>query len=65
MGATALKTAKEIKDENSKRYLAILRDKAAMTDIDKAVKDSIELLNQHISDALKKGEMDQRMTPMI
>ena len=59
MGATALKNAKEIKDENRKRYMAILQDKAAMTDIDKAVKDSIEMLNQHISDALKKGEMDQ------
>ena len=30
-----------------------------MTDIDQAVKDSIELLNTHISDALNKGEMDQ------
>lgn len=59
MGATALKTAKQIKDENKKRYLAILQDKAAMTDIDQAVKDSIELLNTHISDALDKGEMDQ------
>ena len=58
-GATALKSAKEIKDENNKRYLAILQDKAAMTDIDKAVRDSIELLNTHISDALDKGEMDQ------
>ena len=58
-GATALKTAKQIKDENKARYIAILRDKAAMTDIDKAVKDSIEMLNQHISDALNKGEMDQ------
>lgn len=59
MGATALKTAKQIKDENNKRYLAILQDKAAMTDIDQAVKDSIELLNTHISDALNKGELDQ------
>ena len=58
-GATALKSAKQIKDENNKRYLAILQDKAAMTDIDQAVKDSIELLNKHISDALNKGEMDQ------
>jgi len=58
-GATALKTAKEIKQENQKRYNAILQDKAAMTDIDKAVRDSIELLNTHISDALDKGEMDQ------
>jgi len=58
-GATALKTAKEIKQENQKRYTAILQDKAAMTDIDKAVRDSIELLNTHISDALDKGEMDQ------
>ncbi len=58
-GATALKSAKDIKDENRKRYMAILQDKAAMTDIDKAVKDSIELLNTHISDALNKGEMDQ------
>jgi len=58
-GATALKTAKDIKDENKKRYTAILQDKAAMTDIDKAVRDSIELLNTHISDALDKGEMDQ------
>ena len=58
-GATALKTAKQIKDENKARYTAILQDKAAMTDIDKAVRDSIELLNAHISDALDKGEMDQ------
>ena len=58
-GATALKSAKDIKDENRKRYMAILQDKAAMTDIDKAVRDSIELLNTHISDALNKGEMDQ------
>jgi len=58
-GASALKTAKEIKQENQKRYTAILQDKAAMTDIDKAVRDSIELLNTHISDALDKGEMDQ------
>ena len=58
-GATALKTAKDIKDENKARYTAILQDKAAMTDIDKAVRDSIELLNTHISDALNKGEMDQ------
>jgi len=58
-GATALKSAKAIKDENKARYIDILRDKAAMTDIDKAVKDSIELLNTHISDALQKGEMDQ------
>ena len=58
-GATALKTAKQIKDENKARYTAILQDKAAMTDIDKAVRDSIEMLNQHISDALDKGEMDQ------
>jgi hypothetical protein len=58
-GATALKTAKDIKKENQARYDAILTDRAAMTDIDKAVKDSIELLNQHISDALKDGNMDQ------
>ncbi len=58
-GATALKTAKDIKKENQARYNAILTDRAAMTDIDKAVKDSIELLNQHISDALKDGNMDQ------
>ncbi len=58
-GATALKTAKQIKDENKARYTAILQDKAAMTDIDKAVRDSIELLNTHISDALDKGEMDK------
>ena len=58
-GATALKTAKDIKKENQARYDAILTDRAAMTDIDKAVKDSIELLNQHISDALKAGTMDQ------
>ena len=58
-GATALKAAKDIKKENQARYDAILTDRAAMTDIDKAVKDSIELLNQHISDALKDGNMDQ------
>jgi len=58
-GATALKSAKDIKKENQARYDAILTDRAAMTDIDKAVKDSIELLNQHISDALKAGTMDQ------
>lgn len=58
-GATALKTAKDIKKENQARYDAILTDRAAMTDIDKAVKDSIELLNQHISDALNAGTMDQ------
>ena len=58
-GATALKTAKDIKKENQARYNAILTDRAAMTDIDKAVKDSIELLNQHISDALKAGTIDQ------
>ena len=58
-GATALKTAKDIKKENQARYDAILTDRAAMTDIDKAVKDSIELLNQHISDALRDGNMDQ------
>ena len=58
-GATALKSARAIKDENQARYDAILTDRAAMTDIDKAVKDSIELLNQHISDALKDGNMDQ------
>ena len=58
-GATALKDAKSIKDENLKRYNAILTDRAAMTDVDQAVKDSIELLNQHISDALKNGTMDK------
>jgi len=58
-GATALKSAKDIKKENKNRYDAILADRASMTDIDKAVKDSIELLNTHISDALSKGEMDQ------
>ena len=58
-GATALKDAKSIKDENLKRYNAILTDRAAMTDVDQAVKDSIELLNQHISDALKDGTMDK------
>ena len=58
-GATALKDAKSIKDENRKRYNAILTDRAAMTDVDQAVKDSIELLNQHISDALKDGTMDK------
>jgi len=58
-GATALKSAKDIKAENKKRYQAILNDSAAKTDIDKAVRDSIALLNQHISDALEKGEMDQ------
>jgi len=59
MGATALKDAKSIKDENRKRYNAILTDKAAMTDIDKAVKDSIELLNSHIRTALASGNMDK------
>ena len=58
-GATALKTAKDIKKENQARYDAILTDRAAMTDVDKSVKDSIELLNQHISDALKAGTMDK------
>ena len=58
-GATALVKAKDIKDQNRQRYMAILADRAAKTDIDKAVKDSIEMLNQHISDALAKGEMDQ------
>ena len=58
-GATALKDAKSIKKENQARYDAILTDRAAMTDVDKAVKDSIELLNQHISDALKDGTMDK------
>ena len=57
-GATALKDAKTIKKENQARYDAILTDRAAMTDVDKSVKDSIELLNQHISDALKAGTMD-------
>ena len=58
-GATALKDAKTIKDENKARYNAILTDKAAMTDIDKAVKDSIELLNSHIRTALAAGTMDK------
>jgi len=58
-GATALKDAKSIKKENQARYDAILTDRAAMTDVDKSVKDSIELLNQHISDALKAGTMDK------
>ena len=58
-GATALKDAKTIKKENQARYDAILTDRAAMTDVDKSVKDSIELLNQHISDALKDGTMDK------
>ena len=58
-GATALKSSKDIKAENRNRYQAILNDSAAKTDIDKAVRDSIEMLNQHISDALDKGEMDQ------
>ena len=59
LGATALKDAKTIKKENQARYDAILTDRAAMTDVDKSVKDSIELLNQHISDALKAGTMDK------
>ncbi len=59
MGAVALKSAKDIKEENRKRYNAILTDKAAMTDIDKAVKDSIELLNSHIRTALAAGTMDK------
>lgn len=59
MGAVALKSAKDIKEENRKRYNAILTDKAAMTDIDKAVKDSIELLNSHIRTALASGNMDK------
>jgi|TARA_R110000744_G_scaffold164379_3_gene281462 hypothetical protein len=58
-GATALKDAKSIKDQNRKRYDAILADRAAMTDIDRSVKDSIELLNQHIMDALKYGNTDK------
>ena len=58
-GATALKSAKDIKDANRKRYESILADRASMTDIDQSVKDSIELLNQHISDALKDGTMDK------
>jgi hypothetical protein len=58
-GATALKSAKDIKDANRQRYESILADKASMTDIDQSVKDSIELLNQHISDALKNGTMDK------
>jgi len=58
-GATALKSAKDIKDANRKRYESILQDKAAGTDIDKAVKDSMALLNAHISDAIEKGEMDR------
>ena len=58
-GATALKDAKTIKHENKARYDAILTDRAAMTDVDKSVKDSIELLNQHISDALKDGTIDK------
>ena len=58
-GATALKSAKAIKDANRQRYESILADKASMTDIDQSVKDSIELLNQHISDALKNGTMDK------
>ena len=59
MGAVALKSAKDIREENRKRYNAILTDKAAMTDIDKAVKDSIELLNSHIRTALAAGTMDK------
>jgi len=58
-GATALKSAKDIKDENRKRYESILQDKAANTDIDKAVKDSMALLNTHITDAIANGEMDR------
>ena len=58
-GATALKSAKDIKNSNRQRYEAILKDKAAMTDIDQAVKDSMELLNSHITDAIAKGEMDR------
>jgi hypothetical protein len=58
-GATALKSAKDIKAENRKRYESILQDKAANTDIDKAVRDSMALLNGHITDAIANGEMDR------
>jgi hypothetical protein len=58
-GATFFKDDKEFKRENLSRYEAILRERASKDDIDKIVKDSIELLNAQIHDAMTKKETSE------
>jgi hypothetical protein len=50
-GATAFMSAKDFKNDNLRRYQAILRDKAASSPIDKDVLETIGL----VSDAIKQG----------
>jgi hypothetical protein len=58
-GATFFKDDKEFKKDNMARYEAILRERASKDDIDKVVKDSIELLNDQIKKAMEKKEMSK------
>jgi hypothetical protein len=50
-GATAFMSAKDFKNDNLRRYQAILRDRAASSPIDKDVLEAIGL----VSDAIKQG----------
>jgi hypothetical protein len=54
-GAIAFKDDKQFKQENMSRYEAILKERAANTDIDKTVADAIDLLTTQIKDAIGKG----------
>jgi len=58
-GATAFKSDKDFKTENTNRYHAILAQKAASMPLDSVVADAIDTLSNQIKDALIKGEKGQ------
>lgn len=58
-GAIAFKSAAQFKKENLARYEAALAGRAANTDIDKLVLDSIQTVTKQISDAVAGKSMSQ------
>jgi hypothetical protein len=56
VGATAFISDKDFKKNNLARYNAILADNAAKLPLDKEVYDAIEILTDHIKDAVKGEE---------
>lgn len=58
-GATAFKSDKDFKKENTNRYETILRQKAASMPLDSMVKDAIDTLSEQIKDGLAKNVKNQ------
>lgn len=58
-GATAFKSDKDFKQENTNRYETILRQKAASMPLDSMVKDAIDTLSEQIKDGLAKNVKNQ------